>query len=106
MTKTEQEAILKRFYNAWLLWARGGVSDYPFAPERGLCYNLNVFLHRQPVKLHKEERWDVEYLLEEQFIAAHLNPMHPFNDNHDEYHWEVDKRENPARVEWCASHLD
>lgn len=96
---------LVNFYKTWLHWAthENAQNWLGFLPQYGLCSNLSRYCAW--LGLTDEDRRVVEYELNEQFNEHGRSSTVPFNMNDTEYFYELDKRSNPLRIQWCIDRI-
>lgn len=99
----QQSGNLTAFYLAILEWIETGESVFDFNKATGLCSNTYRFVGR-------DQNSQAKQLIEEmvfQFRDAGLSQLLPFNnDSNDDpdYHDELDKYQNPKRLQWVKDH--
>lgn len=98
---------LKAFYQAYHAWLQEGAptSNRTFLHGGGLCLNLYRFLLN--LDLPDAEIEQVALEMKEQFEAADLDRVYPFNSSDKHYQLEIETRtawRNPERVAWVAKH--
>ena len=102
----EQSALLTQFYRAYAGWLDAGAPDeLPFCRSGGLCWMLWHYLSCQAIP--HNERKQLTNELEDQFEAAGLNYLFPFNDGEEGFSNEEETDTmhlNPRRIKWVRDH--
>lgn len=99
---------LQDFYIAihqWLMTSAWGSQTNPcgFRRTAGLCANLVLFgeyLNKSYGAIHI-----LQNEMAESFVAANRDKRLPFNGSIADFHAEVDKYHNLARLKWIKEHL-
>lgn len=96
---------LVNFYKTWLHWATHENAQNParFQKEQGLCSGLWRYGHW--LGLDQMVRNELIEEMCDQFNEHGLSSVIPFNMEGIEYPYELDKRKNPLRIQWCIDRI-
>lgn len=102
----KQSELLTEFYLAYADWLDAGAPDEkPFYRSGGLCWMLSHYLSCHGIP--RKERGQLANELEDQFEAAGLNHLFPFNDGEDGFSNEEETDTmhlNSRRIKWVRDH--
>lgn len=102
------EEMLLNFYKAYAEWLDNEADeDDLFKRSEGLCSNLEKYLDNRGLDF--TESSVVSKIMVDQFVAARLDPYYPFNDDLNDYHYDIESKSmhlNTARVQWVRDRVE